>query len=122
MNHREAFKKTKRYYGITGTKLHKQTGVSQNHISEFINGKSKISTEILDSLVNGMEELEPGSKLFYVQELLGKKLQTFTASPEELINSMNNQQMSECMFAIARRMGGNKQSRYTEEEELAITY
>ena len=90
MNHREAFKKTKSHYGITGTKLHEEKQeYLKNHISEFINGKSKVSTEVLDSLVNGMEELESGAKLFYVQELLGKKNLTFTAAnPTALIDAM----------------------------------
>ena len=103
MNHREAFKKTKSYYGITGSKLHKQTGVSQNHISEFINDKSKISTEVLDLLVDGMEELEPGAKQFYIQELMGKSIK-LACDPKILVNSMDANDISELMFAIANRM------------------
>jgi plasmid maintenance system antidote protein VapI len=48
--HREAFKKTKNYFSITGKQLHQQTGVSENHISEFLRGKRAVSTDVLDRL------------------------------------------------------------------------
>lgn len=120
--HREAFIRTQSYYRITGMALHEVTGISRNHISEFINNKRDMRTESLDRLVQAMEELEPGAFQFYTDELRGKKYKANIVDPAALIDDMDNQQMSEVMYAIARRMGGNKQSRYTEEEELAITY
>ena len=120
MNHREAFKRTKSYYGITGSDLHRQTGVSQNHISEFINNKSKISTEVLDSLVDGMEELASGARLFYIQELMGKNIK-LNCDPKILVNSMDDQDISDLMFAIASKMSNN-QRRDSAGEELAVTY
>ena len=120
MNHREAFKKTKSYYGITGSELHKVTGVSQNHISEFINDKSKVSTEILDSLVDGMEELASGAKLFYIQELMGKDIK-LNCDPKILVDSMDDQDISDLMFAIAAKMGSKADSQ-VENDRLAVSY
>ncbi|MGK7916120.1 MAG: hypothetical protein AB4038_11360 [Prochloraceae cyanobacterium] len=120
MDHREAFCKTKRYFGITGSALHRQTGVANNHISEFIRGKGKVSTDILDRLVQGMIELEPEALQFYVSELAGKKINHSVANPTALVDAMDNKQISELMFAIAAKMG-NKADKQLEEEQLAVS-
>ena len=128
MSHREAFIRTKRYYGIQGSKLSRHTGVDENRISEFINlkkdgsGKYKrdLSSTVLDTLVQGMEELEPGAKQFYIQELMGKNIK-LACDPKILVNSMDDRDISDLMFAIASKMSNN-QRRDEAEEELAVTY
>ncbi|MEO1671529.1 MAG: hypothetical protein AAFR77_12205 [Cyanobacteria bacterium J06631_2] len=121
MNHREAFCKTKRYFGITGSALHRQTGVSNNHISEFIRGKGKISTDVLDRLVKGMIELEPEALPFYINALAGKKANGSVTSPKALVDKMDNEQMSELMFAIAAKMG-SKSKNQLKNEQLALSH
>lgn len=120
MNHREAFIKTKRYFGITGLKLHEVTGVSRNHISEFINYKRDVTTSVFDRLIAGMEELEPGALQFYTDEVRGKKSKVTVANPKALVDAMDNKQMSELMFAIAAKMG-NKTDKQFEKEQLAVS-
>ena len=128
MSHREAFIRTKRYYGIQGSKLSRHTGVDENRISEFINlkkdgsGKYKrdLASSVLDTLVQGMEELEPGAKQFYIQELMGKDIK-LSCDPEILVNSMDDRDISDLMFAIANRMSENNKDRLAERQ-LAVTH
>lgn len=63
---REAFIKIKEELGITGRALSKQSGIDESRISEYINGKRDISTEILWELLQGLEALSPGAiRLYY---------------------------------------------------------
>lgn len=101
LNHRQAFLKTKTYYGIKGSKLCEISGVSAKHISEYSNCKRDVSSEILDKLIQGMENLEPGAKRYYCQLLYGKR----SFSPEEIVKSMDNEELSELMMAIAAKVG-----------------
>ena len=122
--HREAFTKTKKYFGISGKKLHQQTGVSANHISEFLNGKKTVSSDLLDRLVEGMEEIEPGAKQFYATQMLGYNRQALAnVEPEILVDAMDNEQISKLMFAIAAKMDkSNKTNRQPENEQLTVSY
>ena len=101
LNHREAFIKTRTYFGVKGNKLHEITGVSANHISEYSRGKRDVSTAILDKLLEGMENLAPGSKRYYCQLLYGKK----SISPEEMVEHMDAEELSHLMMAIAAKVG-----------------
>ena len=126
--HREAFKKTKNYFRITGKELHKQTGVSENHISEFLLGKRAVSTDVLDRLVQAMEELEPESKQFYTDQIREKESKASTLAnidPSILVRNMNNEQLSKLMFAIAAKMGNKSKDGgegKSESDRLALTY
>ena len=125
ISHREAFIHTKRYFGITGAALSRQTGIDHNRISEFINLKKDgsgqykrdLSSSVLDRLVEGMDEIEAGAKLFYLQELAGKGTK-ISFNPVTLVNSLDNKQISELMFAIAARMG--KTNSQPENKQLAV--
>lgn len=120
MTHREAFIKTKRYFGISGSELHRVTGVSRNHISEFINRKRDITSDLLDRLVVGMDELEPGALQFYTDEIRGRDHQVIVSNPIALVDAMDNKQLSELMFAIAAKMG-DKTSNQTVNKKLVIS-
>ena len=119
--HREAFIRTQSYYRITGKALHEITGISRNHISEFINNKRDMRTDSLDRLVLAMDELEPGAMQFYTDELRGKKSKVTIVNPKALVDKMDNKQMSELMFAIAAKMG-NKADKQPENEQLAVSH
>jgi hypothetical protein len=118
--HREAFIRTQSYYRITGMALHEITGVSRNHISEFINDKRDMRTDLLDRLVQAMEELEPGALQFYTDEIRGRDHQVIVSNPIALVDAMDNKQLSELMFAIAAKMG-DKTSNQTVNKKLVIS-
>ena len=118
--HRKAFIRTQSYYRITGKALHEITGISRNHISEFINNKRDMRTDSLDRLIQAMDELEPGALQFYTDELRGRKTKIAVANPKALVDAMDNQQISELMFAIAAKMG-NKTDKQLKKEQLAVS-
>jgi hypothetical protein len=128
MNHREAFITTKLYFGITGSRLHEVTGVSRNHISEFINYKRDVTTNVFDKLVLGMEEIEPESKQFYTDQIREKESRVYTLGsidPSILVRNMNNEQLSKLMFAIAAKLGNKSKDvggGQSESDQLALTY
>ena len=115
--HREAFIRTQSYYRITGKALHEITGISRNHISEFINNKRDMRTESLDRLVKAMDELEPGALQFYTDEMTGRKSKVTVANPKALVDAMDNKQLSELMFAIAAKMGNKKNSKQVNKSD-----
>ncbi len=83
MDHREAFIKTKEIYGVGPSALHRQTGINRSHISNFVNSKVDLTTEVLSKLVDGMEQLAPGAKKYYCQLLYGKKLTDYEQMAQE---------------------------------------
>lgn len=78
-----SFDKTLRYHRITGKALHERTGVSENHISEFRKG-GNVSAAIMAKLLEGMEELAPGSKLHFCLLLAGEDPKQSTYSRPSL--------------------------------------
>jgi hypothetical protein len=115
--HREAFIKTKRYFGISGAGLRRVTGVSENHISEYINCKRDITTDLLDRLIAGMDKIEPGALQFYTDEIRGRDHKIIVSNPKALVDAMDNAQLSELMFAIAAKMG-NKSDIQLKNKQL----
>ncbi len=96
-SHRQAFIDTKKYYGITNKALYDHTGVSQSHISEYINKKRNMTTDLLDKLVDAMEELEPGARKYYCELLLGKSF----VNIREMVSNMSLKEMSQVMAEMA---------------------
>lgn len=118
--HREAFIRTQRYFRISGISLHELTGVSRNHISEFINNKRDMRTASLDKLVKAMEKLEPGALQFYTDELRGERSRR-TFNPMAFVEAMDDEDVSKLMFAIAAKMG-NKSDIQLKNKQLTATY
>jgi transcriptional regulator with XRE-family HTH domain len=58
---REVFRKIKQSRGVTGKAISELTGISQNHISEYINGKRDVTSETLWRMIEAMEQLSPGA-------------------------------------------------------------
>ena len=67
----EIFRMTIERYGISGKQLSKFSGVSENHISEFRRGKTGISTEVLWKLIEAMDEIKPGARVYFCKRLTG---------------------------------------------------
>jgi|GEM_PF-6355105 len=103
MDHRKAFIDTQKTYGVGPTALHKQTGIARPHISNFINSKGDLTTERLSKLVEGMEQLAPGSKKYYCQLLYGKKF----LSTEQMVDSMDGEELAEIVTAIGLKLSSN---------------
>jgi transcriptional regulator with XRE-family HTH domain len=68
------FDKTLRRYGISGTQLAKVSGLSPSHISEFRNGKASPSCEVLVKLLDAVDRIAPGAKLYFCGLLAGSPM------------------------------------------------
>ena len=68
---RQYFKKVKTERHITGKALSQVTGISENHISEYLNGKRDVTSDKLWEMMEGLERLSPGATDDFA-ELVGK--------------------------------------------------
>ncbi len=112
------FDKTLRSYNLTGKALSVESGVSQNHISDFRNGEN-ITVEALSKLMRAMDELKPGSVSDFLRQVSEEtspevsKPNKFQASLENLIDSATDEEVEGIMLAIARkwRLKNNNQGK-----------
>lgn len=102
------FDKTLRSYNLTGKALSVESGVSQNHISDFRNGEN-ITVEALSKLMRAMDDLKPGSVRDFLRQVSeqaspeSSKPTKFKASLENLIESATDEEIEGIMVAIARK-------------------
>lgn len=73
MNINQCFDETLKKYRITGAVLSRKVGVSPSHISQFRNGKGgSVAHTTLEEMLNAMEEIAPGSRLYFCFLLSGQ--------------------------------------------------
>lgn len=111
-------------YGIVGRELAKKANISETHLSQFRNGKTHIGDDKLAALLGGMEELAPGSRAYFCQQLSGESLnfRNFLGKMlreeeglEELISGMDLMQLSLLMdIATAKLRSQVSQSRASD--------
>ena len=65
----EVFERTLKKFSIKGSDLSKAADVTSAVISDFKNGKANPSTEVVERLVEGMDNLAPGAWQFFYNEL-----------------------------------------------------
>jgi transcriptional regulator with XRE-family HTH domain len=99
------FDQTLRHWGITGKELSKESGVSENHISEFRRGRGDISTSVLWKLLQAMDKVAPGSCTHFFCLVLGQKADHSSVGErlEQLIEAADDQDTERAMVAIARK-------------------
>lgn len=98
------FDKTLKKFSIAGKKLAEVTGVSMTHISEFRNGKTNVSCEMLERLLNGADQIEPGAKQYFCALLAGEKPQSI----EDTIDDLDDVQLARILYVAASRLGNRK--------------
>ncbi|AFY51340.1 Helix-turn-helix protein (plasmid) [Nostoc sp. PCC 7524] len=102
----QLFKKAMDRYGVQGKELAAMVGISPNHLSDFRNGKKWVSQETLTSLLEGMEQLSPGSKRYFCELLAGEQLgekEDAAKSLVKMIEAANDDEMEAAMIAIGRK-------------------
>lgn len=98
---KEAFNQTLNHYGLTAKRLSEESGVSENHISAFRRGVSDIGSKKLESLIDAMEAIAPGSKQYFYSQLAGNSLKPSDWRP--LILAANSQDIEEILKLLAER-------------------
>jgi predicted transcriptional regulator len=95
--------------GITGKKLSDVTGISQAHISEFRNGKTNPSCDMLLCLLEGADQIQPGARQYFCQLLAGRAIaRAMDNSLESTIEMMDEQQLAQLLVAIAEKLQGQR--------------
>jgi transcriptional regulator with XRE-family HTH domain len=92
---REFFGEIKRHHGITGKAISELTGISQNHISEYINGKRDVTTDVLWRMIEAMNEISPGAK----KDLA---LKIASVRPEITYEELDEDELAEEMIKLGR--------------------
>ncbi|WP_066425121.1 helix-turn-helix transcriptional regulator [Anabaena sp. 4-3] len=121
----QLFKQAMDRYGIEGKQLAALAGISTNHLSQFRSGNKWVSPEVFAALLEGMEQLAPGSRLYFCQLLANQPVAVKKTSIVELIDSANDDEMDEILLAIGRKWKKLRQSpsncnNYQQEINSAI--
>lgn len=117
-------KRTMDYYGIQGKELSEKSGISRNHISEFRNGKSALSTDLLCKVLLVMDEIAPGSRAYFCQLLAGKTPMRQSAnqskSLEDLVDVATDDEIYRIILKIGDRWNRSNGSRNTDSEKSLL--
>ncbi|MHC5717772.1 MAG: XRE family transcriptional regulator, partial [Nostoc sp.] len=70
----QLFKRAMDRYGVQSKQLADLAEISAVHLSEFRNGRKWLSQDVFESLLEGMEQLSPGSKRYFCELLAGEQL------------------------------------------------
>lgn len=122
------FKKAQDDYGIQSKELAQRLKISRNHLSEFRNGKSNITLDLLWQMLLVMDEIAPGSRAYTCQLMAGNipmrqaKTTDRPKSLEELIDVATDQEIYYIMLKIADRWNSLTLSNYTNEEKSLVRF
>ena len=98
---KEIFTEIKSRHGITGKALSEATGISQKHISEYINGKRDVTSSTLWRMIEAMDELSPGAKKDFGCELAELWKPT---DLKNLVAGMSIAQLNQLLFFVAETL------------------
>ena len=115
---RKAFTKVKTARRITAKAIHLDTGISQSHISDYINENADVTTGTLESMLKTLEKLSPGAQQDFGKLIAGKEqdrskdiaevIRFLLLNTEEIIAAMSDKEISVLLLAIAKRMQSPK--------------
>ena len=105
------FKQTMDRFSIKGSELAKAFGCSRNHISEIRFGKCSPPINRFWELLETMETLAPGAKLYFCRLMAGS---TAIASvpPKDLLEvaDMDKEEIAETIVALVDKLKGQKEN------------
>ncbi|WP_414545885.1 helix-turn-helix domain-containing protein [Nostoc sp. CCY0012] len=110
----QLFKKAMDRYGVQGKELAGIVGISPTHLSEFRNGKKWVSQETFTALLEGMDQLSPGSKHYFCELLAGEQLgdtENSSKSLIKMIEAADEEEMEAAFLAIGRKWKKMRQSK-----------
>lgn len=99
-------KQTMDRYGIAGKELASVAGIGPSHISDIRTGRKWASEEVFAAILEGMEQIAPGSKLYFCQLLADEHLSSTKTVGEkitELIEIANDDDIEQAMLALGRK-------------------
>lgn len=108
----QLFKQAMDRHGIQGKELAALAGISQNHLSQFRSGHKWVSPEVFAALLEGMDELAPGSRKYFCQLLAEEPLAERDTSKRlaEMIEAADEDEMEAALLAIGRKWKRTRQN------------
>lgn len=122
----QLFKQAMDRYGIQGKELAALAGIGSNHLSQFRSGNKWVSPEVFAALLESMDELAPGSRLYFCQllanEPLSKEKESNSTRLIEMIESADDDEIEAALLAIGKKWKARQtiSSRYRPELGSAI--
>lgn len=123
----QLFKQAMDRHGIQGKELAALAGISQNHLSQFRSGHKWVSPEVFAALLEGMDQLAPGSRKYFCQLLAEEPLAEKDTSKRlaEMIEAADEDEMEAALLAIGRKWKITRQNptisgNYSTEFDSAI--
>ena len=109
------FKEVQEELRVSGVTLHRKTGISTKHISQF-RGGANITTDKLDLLLSAIEELYDVKIKFVVEHknekanepLSEEDLTNLLDSPDELLQRMTSEQIANLFYALGNNIKSRK--------------
>ena len=94
----KALDKTLKHQGITGKQIAEHTGISPSYVSEIRSGKRNPSLEMFERLLNGAEEIAPGS-LEYFAMCLPVEASLASTNIDYLAVNLNDEEFASLVIA-----------------------
>ncbi|MFB2895647.1 hypothetical protein ACE1CI_22300 [Aerosakkonemataceae cyanobacterium BLCC-F50] len=97
----EAFDLTLKRYRIGDRAIAQVAGASESLVSQFRRGKTGVTDEMLDKLLNGMQQIAPGSRKYFCSLVAGEPMGI--KNLEDVVEAISEEEIPELLMAIARR-------------------
>lgn len=94
------FDNTLHHYRINASELAKRAGLSPAMLSKFRSGKSNLSTENLNKLLEQMDAIAPGSRRYFCMKLAGQN----PVSLAEQVQFLNPSELATLLNLVADRV------------------
>lgn len=121
----EFIKVTMDHHGIVGKELASIVGITRNHLSEVRAGRKWLSEDTLISLLEGMDKIRPGARLYFCQLLAGEALNSLPANKPslvEMIKTASDEEIEAALIAIGKRWKESRASSIKNDNETTNIY
>jgi transcriptional regulator with XRE-family HTH domain len=101
----EILKQTMDFHGIRGKDLAALINISPNHLSEIRSGRKWVTGETFLTLLEGLDALRPGYRLYFCQLLAEKPFEVGQVKSElvTLIELASDEEIEAAILAIGKR-------------------
>lgn len=125
MQMHEILTKAMDYHGIKVRELAALVGMAPNHLTELRAGRKWVSRDNFIKLLDGMDKLRPGARLYFCQLLAGEALAPLPAPSLNLIDIIENasdEEIEEVLIAIGRKWKKSRSSTVKNGAEVTNFY
>lgn len=100
----ELFRLTMDRHGIKGKDLAEKVGIGKDHLSQIRCGRKWVSPEVFVKLLEGMDELAPGSRRYFCELLANEPLGNEPQSDlVKLVENANDEEIDTVLSLIGYR-------------------